>query len=129
MISLILVGAVSAYQPGDGHNHGKLSCGGTLTWQSRHVAIRAWRGRCGAPVLVCSDETGRCIYTTVEDSGPWGAVDRKGQWRVWPRHRLPRGWKRRGVVDLSPGAYRELGRPRFLSRVTVVVYRTGDGDV
>lgn len=47
--TLVLVGALSVYHPGDGHNGGTLACGGKLTWQSTHIAIRSWRRvGCGA---------------------------------------------------------------------------------
>ena len=121
---LLLVGALSWYAPNDGHNHGRLACGGTLTNESHHVAIRRWRGRCGAPVRVCA--RGRCVWTTVQDSGPWGAV-RGRQWEV--QIKLKSGWRRRGVVDLSPAVWRELGRPPFLTPVRVEVYRRSDEPV
>jgi len=115
--ALILVGALSWYAPGDGHNHGNLACGGKLTNDSHHVAIRQWRHRCGDKARVCVGE--RCVWTTVQDSGPWGAVRGK-QWQV--QIRLKPGWKRRGVVDLAPALWRELGRPAFLTPVRVEVY-------
>lgn len=116
---LTLVGALSYYHPGDGHNAGTLSCGGTLTWKSHHVAIRQWRGKCGAPAVVCTPVTHRCVLTKVMDSGPWGATKGK-RWQV--QIKLKRGWKRRGVVDLSPALYNELGRPPWLSKAYVWVW-------
>lgn len=114
---LVLVGALSMYHPGDGMNGGSLSCGGKLTWQSHHIAIRQWRKvGCGARAQVCTSR--RCVWTTVQDSGPWGAVKGK-RWQV--QIRLKPGWKRRGVVDLSPAVWRQLGKPPFLTKVRVVV--------
>lgn len=53
---LILVGALSVYHPGDGHNAGTLACGGRFTWQQEHIAIRQWRRvGCGAKARVCVD--------------------------------------------------------------------------
>lgn len=116
---LILVGALSTYSPGDGHNSGALACGGTLSWSSHHIAIRGGGRRCGAPAVVCV--RGRCALTTVQDAGPFGCV-RGRAWRNCVRGLLP-GWRYRGVVDLAPALWRELGRPPFLAPVTVTVYR------
>lgn len=118
--ALLLVGAISIYAPGDGHNAGELACGGRLTWRSEHVAIRGWRGRCGAPARVCV--RGRCAWTTVRDSGPWG-LQCGPRWHVWTRPSLPAGCRRRAVVDLAWALWQRLGRPPFLSRAEVTVYR------
>lgn len=118
---LILVGALSTYHVGDGMSGTELACGGRFDPAQEHVAIRQWRGRCGLPTRVCAAATKRCVWTTVRDSGPWGAVDDKGVWRVWPRP-LPQGWRRRGVVDLTGPLWIRLGRPPFLSPVTVEVF-------
>jgi len=123
ILSFVLVGGSSTYAPGDGHNHGTLACGGKLTDNSHHVAIRQWRGRCGAKVRVCTPK--RCVWSTVRDSGPWGAVKGK-MWEV--QIKLKPGWRRRGVVDLSPALWRDLGKPRFLSPIRVEVYRRDTTD-
>lgn len=136
--SLTLVGGLSTYHPGDGHNSGRLACGGLFTAEQHHVAIRQWRGRCGVRALVCSAQTLRCTWTVVMDSGPWGAVPieqgyvgsgeagrRAGRgkpakrWEV--QIRLKPGWRRRGVADLTLPVWRALGKPRFLSKVIVWV--------
>lgn len=117
---LVLVGALSVYSVGDGYSGRELACGGTFQEHQRHIAIRQWRGRCGARARVCSIATGRCVVTVVRDSGPWGALDRAGQWRCWPRP-LPRGWRRRAIVDLTAPLWRDLGRPRFLSLVRIEI--------
>ena len=82
------------------------------------MAIRQWRGRCGAPAVVCSAATARCVRTTVRDSGPWGAV-RDGAWQV--QISLRPGWRRRAVVDVTRAVWRELGRPAAMSGVVVFV--------
>ncbi len=118
--TLVLVGSLSTYHAGDGFNSGQLACGGPLLADSHHVAIREWRGRCGAPAVVCSAATARCVRTTVRDAGPWGAV-RDGAWQV--QIRLRPGWRRRAVVDVTRAVWRELGRPAALSGVVVWVGR------
>lgn len=120
LATLVLVGALSTYSPGDGHNSGTLACGGTLRDDSHHVAIRQWRGRCGARAVVCALATARCARTTVQDAGPFGAV-RDGAWEV--QIALKPGWRRRAVCDLAPALWRELGRPAALSGVVVWVSR------
>ena len=171
---LILIGALSTYAPGDGHNAGTLACGGRFTWQQSHIAIRQWRRvGCGAKARVCvygmgrrrreaSDlqvvETGkdihggveaggngqrlhqprwtvpgglralpgmgaRCIWTTVQDSGPWGA-----EWFAWfweVQIRLVPTWHRRGVVDLSHALWKRLGSPKFLTKVRIEIFKRG----
>lgn len=64
-------------------------------------------------------EVGTCVWTTVQDSGPWGAVKGK-RWEV--QIKLKPGWRRRAVVDLSWALWKRLGRPRFLSKIRVEVF-------
>lgn len=120
MLTLLVAGALSIYAPGDGHCGTELACGGRFHLLQHHVAIRGWRGRCGRLVRVCSEQTRRCAWSTIQDSGPWGAA-KGGRWEV--QIRLRPGWRRRAVVDLTPLVWRALGYPRFLSRVTVEVHR------
>lgn len=118
--TLILVGALSVYHPGDGHNAGTLSCGGKFTWQQSHIAIRQWRQvGCGAIARVCTPR--RCVWTTVQDSGPWGARHPDGRWEV--QITLKPGWRRRAVVDLSHALWVRLGKPRFRSPVHITIWR------
>lgn len=135
---IVLAGGLSVYWPGDGHNAGQLACGGTFAPGQHHIAIRQWRGRCGRPAAVCAAATQKCAWTTIRDSGPWGAVrdarrDTRGavslgrrvgrgkptMWEV--QIKLKPGWRRRGVVDLTKPLWEELGRPPFLSEVIVWV--------
>jgi hypothetical protein len=99
---------------------------------SVHVAIREWRKiGCGTKVVVCAHKTARCAVAPVLDSGPWGIYRGKmknavkeGRWRVYTRSYVPpKGWKFRGLVDLSRELWRRLGRPRGLTGVTVYVPR------
>lgn len=121
-------GPVSVYRPGDGMNSGQLACGGSFLPGQRHIAHRRWRSLgCGRPVLVVSRSTGSRVLATVRDAGPFGivevlprAVKRKPRWRVWTQSlRAPLGWRWRGAVDLSYDLWLELGRPRFLTTVTM----------
>lgn len=133
------VARVSVYQPPDGKEvGGERACGGRLTWDQEHVAVRAWRRRgCGRGVLVWSQETGKAVFTRVMDAGPWGIIPDSGVdvagrkrvdgkwskpiWRCYTRSlRPPPGWKWRGGVDLSYRLWVRLGRPRFLSRVVLL---------
>lgn len=119
--AFVLVGALSVYWPGDGHCGPVLACGAPFTPSSHHIAIRPWRGRCGARARVCSAATGRCVWTTVQDSGPWG-LQCGPRWRVSTRRLVPPGCRRRAVVDLTRPVWRDLGSPPFLSRVTITIY-------
>lgn len=120
--ALILVGALSVYYPGDHHSGSTLACGGRFEPHQAHLALRQWRGLCGARVRVCAAATGRCEWTTVRDAGPFGMVC-DGRWRVWTRHRLPPGCRRRAIADLTRALWLRLGRPRFLSPIRIEVYR------
>jgi len=121
-------GPLSIYAPNDGHNSGQLACGGTFARGQRHIAHRRWRKLgCGRPVLVVSKSTGRYAMATVRDAGPFGVVEvlpksvkRKPRWKVWTRSlKAPPGWRWRGEVDLSYDLWLDLGKPRFLSHVTL----------
>jgi hypothetical protein len=117
-------GRISNYAPNDGSNSGNLSCGGRLTDAQVHIAYRRWwKVGCGRRVLVCAEQTARCVMATVRDGGPYGIyrghlmnnvvatpAERK-------RGRPRKGWKWRGLCDTSPGLHRKLGRPDFLSKV------------
>lgn len=119
-------GRLSVYLPNDGHNHGRLSCGGKLTWKSTHIAYRRWRKvGCGRPVLVCSERTNRCAWSKVLDAGPFGIYRgplrrcvTEGRWKVWTRSLTPpKGWKYRAVADLTYALWKKLGKPGGLSRI------------
>jgi hypothetical protein len=119
------VGPGSMYRPGDGFNSGRLACGGRFTEEQNHIAYRRWCYMgCGRPVLVCSYHTKRCIMSKVWDGGPYGSITgpvrhakREGRWRRCVNCKMPVGWRYRGITDLSVGAWRLLGRPRFLSPI------------
>jgi hypothetical protein len=121
-------GPLSFYWPNDGSTPGKVLACDTPCRPRRyhpgavHVAMRGVRREfpCGTAVLVCSEQTGRCAVAPVFDAGPWGIV-REGVRRTWRSRRAPRGWRFRGVVDLSREVWRRLGKPKFLS--TVRIYR------
>lgn len=120
-------GRISFYWPGDGSTPGKVLACDTPCRPRRyrrgsvHVAMRGVRRRfpCGTAVVVCSEQTGRCVPAPVLDAGPWGIVDAEGNRRRWGRIDPPEGWRFRGVVDVSREVWRRLGRPRFLSRVRI----------
>jgi hypothetical protein len=120
-LSDIESGALSTYHPGDGHNAGTLSCGGRFNWKQRHIAYRKWRRvGCGRRVLVIAHRTGRAAITTVRDAGPFGIISR-GRRRVYTGSTMaPKGWRWRGLADLSWALWVDLGRPPFLSRITLI---------
>ncbi len=114
-----LSGPLSTYTPGDGFNHGRKSCGGQLSHQDLHVAIRGWNHyKCGTQVLLCARTTQKCLLSFIGDSGPWGAT-REGCWAVFSGVKPPPGWKYRAIADLPPAAWKALGKPRFLSKIDI----------
>ena len=88
---------------------------------------------CGAQVLVYAHETGKFALTRVRDAGPFGIYTGKlrrckseGRWRRWTKTlRAPAGWTWRGKVDYSDRLHRDLGRPGFLSRTTLLFFPRG----
>lgn len=93
-------------------NVGTFACRRTLTvrygqkgWQkmrNRGVAHRTLP--CGTRLGICNQRTGRCTAAYVVDRGPWGALDRNGEWHVRTGPLKP-GEHYRGVLDLLPGVY------------------------
>jgi len=131
-LSHVDAGRLSIYAPNDGSNSGNLACGGTFTRDQVHIAYRNWRKvGCKTPVLVCSGAAGRCVLARVMDAGPFGIYKpplryavREGRWRVWlERSRPPAPWRYRAAADLSIGLWQKLGRPPFLSDVTLLFYK------
>lgn len=59
---------------------------------------------CGARLGVCNVRTNQCTVAYVVDRGPWGVLDRKGEWHVRTGRLLP-GEHYRGELDLLPGTY------------------------
>lgn len=117
----IQVGPSSHYRPGDGHNAGTLACGGTFTSHQNHIAHRRWRRLgCGRKVLVIAPSTGRSAMSEVRDAGPFGTTNAQGAWRLCTKYRPPKGWRWRGLTDLSTALWKKLSRPKFLSQVVLV---------
>lgn len=138
-------GPLSFYKPGDGYNHGELSCGGRLTNQTRHIAHRRWKQLgCNRRVLLYATVTGKWAVSHVRDAGPFGIIKKEqerqkwkskynqrcctqhqslkgpGHWRMWTKsYQAPKGWKWRGVTDLSVALWKDLGRPPFLSQIHI----------
>ena len=120
-------GRLSVYYPKDGYNHGRLACGGTLTKNQVHIAYRKWyKFGCGTQVLVCSEQTQKCVMAKVMDAGPYGVyrgplkfAKAEGRWKVHVGTKPPKGWKFRAVADLSVGLWKRLGYPDLLSNVSL----------
>ena len=63
---------------------------------------------CGAQLGVCLARTGLCTTAFVVDRGPWGTLNRNGEWHVRTGRLLP-GEHYRGELDMLPGTYTALG--------------------
>jgi hypothetical protein len=59
---------------------------------------------CGTRLGVCNLRTSQCTMAFVVDRGPWGALDRKGEWHLRTTPLRP-GEHYRGELDLLPGTY------------------------
>ena len=114
MVAGIKAGNASRYgYEGDTFDKvGSFACRRTLS--SRH-GERGWQKMrdhgvahrtlaCGTRLGVCNLRTSQCTTAFVVDRGPWGALDRKGEWhmRTTP---LRAGEHYRGELDLLPGTY------------------------
>jgi hypothetical protein len=130
-------GRLSMYHPGDGHCGDTTACGKTFKMDDVHIALRTWRKwGCGRKVIVCSKITGRCIPATIQDGGPYGVytgklknAKKEGRWKVWTKTVVhpPKGWKWRGVADLSYGLWAKLGKPKFLSHIKIYFFARSKG--
>lgn len=133
----VVTGGVSVYWPGDAARTGNvMACDRPRLRRvyrrgSIHLAMRSvWRIGCGRKVLVCARATGRCARAPVLDAGPWGVITgsrrrarAEGRYKVWVKQRPPEGWRFRGVADLSRALWTRLGKPRFMTRVTIFIPR------
>ena len=63
---------------------------------------------CGTRLGICLARTGLCTAAYVVDRGPWGTMNRKGEWHA-RTGRLPAGEHYRGELDLLPGTYTSIG--------------------
>jgi hypothetical protein len=80
---------------------------GVQKWKKMRDAGVAHRTLpCGTPIGLCLSRTGNCTTAYVVDRGPWGAINRQGEWHA--RARLKRGEPYRGELDLLPGVYSAL---------------------
>lgn len=59
---------------------------------------------CGTRLGICNLRTNQCTAAYVVDRGPWGVLDRKGDWHVRTTALRP-GEHFRGDLDLLPGTY------------------------
>lgn len=93
-------------------NVGTFACRRTLTvrygqkgWQKmRNHGVAHRTLPCGTRLGICNPRTGRCTSAYVVDRGPWGALDKNGEWHVRTGP-LRAGEHYRGVLDLLPGVY------------------------
>jgi len=126
MTLLIAVTMVAGIQAGNASRYGyvgdtmdqvgSFACQGRLEarygsrrWRelrSRGVAHRTLP--CGTRIGVCLARTKTCTLAYVVDRGPWGALNRKGEWHQRTGRLLP-GEHYRGELDLLPGVYTPLG--------------------
>jgi hypothetical protein len=63
---------------------------------------------CGTSLGVCLTRTGQCTTAYVVDRGPWGTLNRNGEWHQRTGRLLP-GEYFRGELDLLPGTYTAIG--------------------
>lgn len=96
-------------------NVGTYACRRTLTARHGAAGFEHMRQRgvahrtlpCGTPIGICLTRTGLCTTAYVVDRGPWGVLDRKGEWHMRTGRLLP-GEYYRGELDLLPGVYTAL---------------------
>jgi hypothetical protein len=114
MLAGIQTGNASRYgYAGDIYDRvGSFACRRTLqarygerVWQQMRSQGLAHRTLpCGTRLGVCNVRTGQCTVAYVVDRGPWGVLDRKGEWHVRTGRLLP-DEHYRGELDLLPGTY------------------------
>lgn len=117
-------GLATTYWPGDGHCGGERADGRAFTSEDAHVAHR--RLPMGTSGFLCSKRTGLCVWTSVRDRGPFGALRScqevrqgrqlkwKGQCMRWrAMTRLQEGWAYRGEFDLTRPVSQAIGHQPF----------------
>jgi len=120
-VRAVQTGVASVYWPGDGHCGTHRADGKRFTIAQCHIAHRSWP--LGTPVAVCSTRTGRCVRSTVQDRGPFGAclagsrTLRCKQWGLKIRKEDPGTW--RGIADLSKCVWLKLGNKQGLQHITL----------
>lgn len=118
LLSAIKSGNASRYGfVGDPYdNVGTFACKGRLEARYGSRAFHVMKNRgvahrtlpCGAQVGICLPRTNLCTTAYVVDRGPWGTLNRKGEWHQRTGRLLP-GEYYRGELDLLPGTYTALG--------------------
>lgn len=118
IVASIQAGNASRYgYVGDSYDRvGSFACRRTLEarygsrqWEKmrdRGVAHRTLP--CGTRLGICLARTGLCTAAYVVDRGPWGTLNRKGEWHQRTGRLLP-GEHYRGELDLLPGTYTSIG--------------------
>lgn len=114
MLAGIQTGNASRYgYEGDIYDRvGSFACRRTLLARYGEKGWQRMRGTglahrtlpCGTRLGVCNVRTGQCTVAYVVDRGPWGVLDRKGEWHVRTGKLRP-GEYYRGHLDLLPGTY------------------------
>jgi len=114
MVAGIKAGNASRYgYEGDAFDRvGSFACRRTLLarqgergWQKmRDHGVAHRTLACGTRLGVCNLRTSQCTTAFVVDRGPWGVLDRKGEWHMRTTPLRP-GEHYRGDLDLLPGTY------------------------
>ena len=112
----------------DKHRGGKAPC----LSPPRRVRANDWGvatrdGKCGDLYAIILPRTRRIVIAPRIDAGPYGSHDRAGNWEIAPkvsrrRRRPRRGYRYRGITDLTRPVSNALGHNRF-ERVWVVPLR------
>lgn len=134
MVLTVRAGNASRYgYPGDTYDQvGSFACRdglraqyGERAWQQMRAQGVAHRTlACGTRIVVCNPRTNLCTKATVVDRGPFGALDRKGEWHVRTKP-LRAGEHYRGELDLLPGVYTAIA----LTGIEEVAYWVLPGQV
>ncbi len=80
--------------------------GGRAWKKMRNAGVAHRTLPCGTPIGICLARTSSCTTAYVVDRGPWGAINRRGEWHA--RAHLRPGEHYRGELDLLPGVYSAL---------------------
>jgi hypothetical protein len=86
--------------------------GGTLGCKPKEYALKQFVCAhryypCGTILILENPLNGKRSYCSVQDRGPYGAVDENGEWFVKKTAEEPGTW--RGVLDIAPRPAKQLG--------------------
>jgi hypothetical protein len=124
-------GLATIYYPKDGYCGSEKADGTAFTEKDKHIAHR--RIPLGTKGMLCNVRTNKCVYTTIQDRGPFGSIKSCSKKHVGVTHsskakqitwnngcylweaqiKLKKGWQYRGDFDLTKSVAKAIDHQSF----------------